>query len=232
MSGMEQLATKDSKGSQKWIRRAVEEAWPSLEGPILRHIVTTGPVQWLSPVRSEGFAEYRDSGFLDRVGLSNLAQVMAEHWPRSGPVWDALGRTSAGDVLLVEAKAHIAEMCSSPTAASPGSRAIIEKTLGRVAAELGSKRSGAHWSEFFYQLANRLAYLSILRENNVRAWLVLVNFLNDREMNGPTTSEAWEAAYEVAFHVLGLPRRHKLSEFIVHVYPDTAQVDNGSSPVV
>jgi hypothetical protein len=49
---------------------------------------------------------------------------------------------------------------------------------------------------------------------------VLVHFLNDHEMGGPTRPETWEAAYQVAFHVLGLSRRHPLSPYVLHVYPD------------
>ncbi len=44
------------------------------------------------------------------------------------------------------------------------------------------------------------------------AFLVLVNFLNDADMKGPTTAEVWQAAYEVAFHVMGLGRRSDLCD--------------------
>lgn len=38
-------------------------------------------------------------------------------------------------------------------------------------------------------------------------------------MRGPRAREVWEAAYEVAFHVMGLPRRHALSRHIIHAHP-------------
>jgi hypothetical protein len=69
----------------------------------------------------------------------------------------------------------------------------------------------------------RLAHLQFLRSHGVPAWLVFVNFLDDKEMAGPTTPEAWEAAYQVAFHVMGLRRNHPLSRFMVHVYPAVSQ---------
>ena len=53
--------------------------------------------------------------------------------------------------------------------------------------------------------------------------MVLVNFLNDTEMKGPTTAETWEAAYEVAFHAMGVPKGHRLAQYVIHVYPDVAQ---------
>ena len=221
MQGMDKTEGEASKGSQKWIQRAVEESWQTLTAPILNRLGDEGPIGWVSPLRSEKFIEYRDADFLRRIGHPELEGVFKEHWPQRGPVWDALGRTDRGNVLLVEAKAHIGELCSPGTAASPESRVTIEKTLDRVAQQLGASRNGAHWGQFFYQLANRIAHLAILREHGVQAWLVLVNFLNDQDMKGPSSEEVWEAAYQVAYHVMGLPRRHKLSSFVIDVYPDT-----------
>lgn len=55
------------------------------------------------------------------------------------------------------------------------------------------------------------------------AYLVLVNFLNDPEMKAaPTSREVWQAAYQVAFHVMGLGARHRLSPYIIEVFPDVA----------
>jgi hypothetical protein len=214
-----------TKGSQKWIQRAVEEAWPSLGEPILQHTSGVGPVDWLSPLRTDEFAEYRDGALLDRIGQAQLKPALAKMWPSRGPRWDALGRTAQGDILLVEAKAHVQEMCSSGTSASPKSRKLIQTSLNRVARQLQARPDRAPWSRFFYQLANRLAYLEFLRARNVKAWLVLVNFLNDSEMGGPNTPETWEAAYQVAMHVMGLRQDHRLSPYVIHVYPDVSEHD-------
>lgn len=206
------------RGSLKWIQRAVNEQWPSLNDPV---VAATGgnPITWLSPLAPDNFAEYRDAAFLRRVGQPGLEAALAAFWPARGPQWDALGVTSTGGVLLVEAKAHIAEMCSPGTAASGPSRERIEAALGAVAVELGAGPKRADWADHFYQLANRLAHLQFLRKQGVEAWLVLVGFVGDRDMGGPTTAEAWEAAYEVAFHVMGLPRRHALFRHVLHVQP-------------
>src|SRR5690606_32478350 len=91
------------------------------------------------------------------------------------------------------------------------------------ASRLGARASRAAWADHFYQLANRLAHLNFLREHGVPAHLVLVNFLNDAEMNGPKSPEAWHAAYEVAFSVMGLGRRHPLSRYVIEVFPDVTQ---------
>ena len=209
------------RGSLKWIQQAVNEQWPSLNRPIIQ-CVGNSPITWLSPLVTDEFAEYRDGAFLELIGQPQLVAPLKAQWPSRGPQWDALGKTSRGAVLLVEAKAHIAEMCSPGTAASSDSRTRIEVTLAEVAQQLGANSARAPWADHFYQLANRLAHLHFLRKHGVPSWLVLVNFLGDAEMGGPTTRDAWEAAYEVAFHVMGLPKRHALSPFIIHVYPSVS----------
>jgi len=228
---MSRIAQKPgSKGSLKWIQRAVGEHWPSLDGPILARIPGARSIDWRSPLAADDYAEYRDGEFLARLDVGHLAPALREFWPNRGPQWDALGRTDTGELLLVEAKSHVAEICSPGSAAAGESQARIAARLKEVAGGLGARSSGAAWTDFFYQLANRLAHLQFLRDRDERAYLVLVNFLNDAEMGGPTTSEAWDAAYEVAFHVMGLPRRHKLSRYVIEVYPDVAVTKGAKAP--
>jgi hypothetical protein len=207
------------KGSLRWIQRSVDEKWPSVERPILDR---TGAreIEWKSPLKADHYAEYRDAHFLDCLGLNDLTPALQQFWPQRGPQWDALAVTDLGHVLLIEAKAHIGEMCSPGTMASANSRQIIAERLTGCANKLGVKASASLWPDHFYQLANRLAHLDFLRSNGVPAFLVLVNFLNDADMDGPSSAEVWGAAYRVAFHVLGLPRRHALSPYVIEVFPD------------
>ncbi|TSD84711.1 hypothetical protein FFK22_031335 [Mycobacterium sp. KBS0706] len=219
-----------SKGSLKWIQRAVGERWPGLDDPILARIPRARSIEWRSPLVTDDYAEYRDEDFLNRLDIGHLAAELRDFWPSRGPQWDALGRTDTGQLLLVEAKSHVAEMCSPGTAAATASKERITARLKEVAGTLGVRSNGAAWTDFFYQLANRLAHLQFLRDQDQPAYLVLVNFLNDAEMDGPETPEAWEAAYEVAFHVMGLPRRHKLSRYVIEVFPDVAGAKDANTP--
>jgi hypothetical protein len=207
------------RGSQKWIQQAVAKPWRSLNDPILQHCRAEF-IEWLSPLATEAYAEYRDEAFLERLGRADLTKSLEEFWPRHGPQWDALGTTNTGDLLLVEAKAHVEEMCSPGTGAAAASKERIKARLDEVAARLGARDARAAWSDVFYQLANRLAHLSFLIEQGASAYLVLVNFVNDPTMQRPTSVEAWRAAYAVAFHAMGLPKKHRLSPYIIEVFPD------------
>ncbi|MEZ5743259.1 MAG: hypothetical protein R3D89_05905 [Sphingomonadaceae bacterium] len=88
--------------------------------------------------------------------------------------------------------------------------------------------AAASWHRKFYQYTNRLAHLAWLRENDVDAKLVMVNFVGDADMPGETTEAAWHAAYMAAEYALGIARRHRLSEHVLHVYPDVTTLAAGS----
>jgi hypothetical protein len=207
------------RGSLKWIQKAVNEAEPrSLDSLILPHLNGALKLQWCSPLTKDEFSEYRDNAFLNRIGAGNLSAALQEFWPSRGPQWDGLAVSDAGDVLLVEAKAHINELFSPASAASAASKKKILRALEQTALSAAAVPRSP-WVDSFYQLGNRLAHLYFLRSRSVKAWLVLVNFVGDREMRGPNTQEEWEAAYKVVWYVMGLPEGNALSKYVLHCFP-------------
>lgn len=221
---MRVVPAKADKGSQYWLQRAVCEQWDDLNAPLLARCAGAGTLVWLSPSADDQFAEYRDAAFLARIGKPELASELRKFWPDRGPQWDGLATTDANHVILIEAKAHIGEFCSPYSQASETSLAMIRAALDQTAKSLGVKASHLHnWAQHFYQYANRLAHLHWLREHNVDAKLALVGFIGDSEMKGPASHEAWDAAYRIADHVLGLSSSHKLSKHVIHVFPDVAK---------
>jgi hypothetical protein len=180
----------------------------------LRRSGAIGPrvsVTWSSPLEKEEFQEYRDSKALEKAGIGSLRKPLDEFWPARGPVWDALGITSEGHSLFVEAKAHIAEVASSGTKASPESLGLIERSL-KEAREFYAPRATACWSDTFYQYANRLAHHYFLKQvNGVSSSLVFLYFVNADDMKGPTTEEEWRGAVQLLHAFLGLPK--ELTQF-------------------
>ena len=205
-----------TRGSLKWIQRAVQEH------PQLLQPSAVSPIRWLSPLREDGFAEYRDGAFLDLIGQGHLQAELRDFWPQRGPQWDGLGETSEGPIL-VEAKAHIKEFYSPPSQAKGASAEKIARAFARVGDDLGV---AVHhrWQELYYQYANRIAFLWWLRSHGVAARLIFVSFLNDTEMAGPDRAEIWETSFAAANYALGLKERHRLSGFIHHVYPDVKRL--------
>jgi hypothetical protein len=210
-----------TRGSLKWIQVAINSH--VLDRDLLPMLKGARSIGWRSPLRQDDFAEYRDTDFLKQVGLGELSGALAQYWPQHGPQWDALGVSNRGDVLLVEAKAHVAEICSPATQASRNSRMKIEAALATTAQAFGAKPRAA-WTDVFYQLANRLAHLYFLRNCGVPAWLILVNFIGDADMKGPHTAAEWDAAYHVVYHIMGIDMSAALMKNVLHVYPDVSEL--------
>ena len=171
-----------AKGSQRWLQLGVNRHPETLNNAIGNAFgfFPDEEVEWRSPLEKDSFAEYCDSGFLSLLGLELERHPLGEFWPRRGPVWDGLAVTNRGRVILVEAKANTPEFNSSPTGAGERSLGKIRQSLNEVR-EFLKVRSGSDWTQCFYQYANRLAHLYLLRElNGIDAKLAFVYFVNDR----------------------------------------------------
>jgi hypothetical protein len=203
------------KGSQRWIQSFVNNAPFVLDARI-----GLGPIDWRSPLESDDYAEYRDEAFLQRLGITLPSRSLSSSWPAGGPPWDALGRAKSGEVILVEAKAHLNELLSPPSAASESSLARIQLALRETASALGVPE-GFDWSKQFYQYANRLAYAYFLHVvNGIPAKLAFVYFIGDVAVGGPSTRAAWERAIDAVHRALGLTT---IPPFVVDVFIDVRE---------
>ena len=196
------------RGSQRWLQIAVNRCPDVVDGAISRAIGLRQDetIEWLSPLESEDFIEYRDQAFLERLGINPRHRQLSDFWPRRGPVWDGLAQTSAGRSLIIEAKANLPEFDSNPTGASGRSLSEIRESLDETRSFL-RVTSGTDWTRCFYQYANRLAHLYFLRElNAIDAVLVFVYFTGDTTVPSvdPVAREGWEAAVGLATNHLGI----------------------------
>jgi hypothetical protein len=215
-----------TKGSQRWLQVAVNRA-PEVLNRAVREAMgleKDTAVDWLSPLEKDRFVEYRDEPALARLGIAALRRPLRDFWPARGPVWDGLARTASGDLLLVEAKAHVTEMVSSACGATEPALSGIRRSV-QAARDRLAPASTADWAGTFYQYTNRLAHLHFLRvDNDVPARLVHVCFLNASDVEGPATKEAWEAAVAVVEAYLGLGR-HKLQRYVHHAFVDVKELE-------
>ena len=223
-------------GSQRWLQIAVNRC-PDVINPAIADaldLCSGDEIEWLSPLESDCFAEYRDAKFVKRLGVSLDCRPLKDFWPKKGPQWDGLARTSGRRLLLLEAKANIPELDSTPTGAAGDSRKKIKKALAETRKFLKVK-SETDWSQCFYQYANRLAHLYLLRELNcLDAYLVFVYFVDDRTRlphQDPVSRAAWEGAVSLATKHLGIPRSNKwVSENVKDVFIDVSDMDHVSWP--
>lgn len=227
---MRAVERKDARGSLKWIRAAINDCPDKFNEKIASasRIPANDPIEWVSPLSDDEYAEYRDQDFLDQLGLRINKHPLIEFWPEKGPQWDALARTGQGRIILLEAKANIPEVVSSATGAGRESRKLIEESLAATKAFLGVDLD-ILWTGKLYQYANRLAHLYFLRElNAIDAYLIFAYFTGDQDVGGPQTVAEWKAAITVAEKVLGLPTRNRLSKYTAEVFMDVSEIETSN----
>ena len=120
----------DSHGSLKNLQVVINKKKKYLDAEISKVIGRQMNVDWKSPLRSDGYAEYCDEDFLEKLGILNkIKYSLSDFWPDNGPQRDALG-VSGDEIILVEAKANIPEMVSPGTGAkNPQSIKKIRNSL-------------------------------------------------------------------------------------------------------
>ncbi|GAG66797.1 unnamed protein product [marine sediment metagenome] len=210
----------NSHGSLKNLQVAINAKKKNLDAEVSKVIGKKMKIDWKSPLKTDDFAEYRDKGFLIRLGILNeIKYPLSNFWPDNGPQWDALG-VSGDEMILVEAKANIPEMVSPGTKAEPGTRKRIENSLNELKKYLNIS-NGTDWTGTFYQYVNRIAHLYYLREkNDIKAHLLFIYFINDVTVHGPKTKDEWLGAIQTMECYLGLDKKHKLRKYIHDIFID------------
>jgi hypothetical protein len=208
--------------SRKWITELVCDRPAVLTQAILAvsSEVRSQVIDWRSP-RPPKYAECRNGRALALLGLHDLRPALARFWPSRGPVWDALGvDTTSGERFFVEAKAHIPELVSPPTAARGEPLRRIRGRLSDLKRSLGS-RTAADWTGPFYQYSNRLAYLDWLRGQGVAAYLISIYFTDAPDVPEPASRPQWEGALRVLRAYLGISK-HPLKAYAVDLFLDAS----------
>jgi hypothetical protein len=191
-------------GSQRQIQYYVNEQPAQLKQAIAGAFHRPLPLSWVSPLRTEHYEEYRDTRFLQALGLGQYAAELTSFWPSGGPRWDALARVegSRPGVLLLEAKSYVDEMRGG------GCKAKDPASLAKIDAALVCTKTWLHvpqetnWKGDWYQMANRCAHLHFFREVlGVEAWLVNLCFLNDP--HSPTSQAEWDSGLAAIKRELG-----------------------------
>ena len=190
------------KGSKYWMQTVI--LYDGLRARLNAMIGEPG-MEWLSPLAGEygTFAEYslgQKNAVSARIGVSDVPGFFDGFWPRRQPQWDGIGIGGDGRILyLVEAKAHVSEMISRLSASDPDSRRLIEHSLRATFETYPGAKDFTVWTDRYYQLANRLAFLRFLNGRSAElkigeVRLVLLNFVNDHTYL-PEAQSIWDAYY-------------------------------------
>lgn len=209
---------KGEKGSLKWVQEVINISSGVINKEIISKFnLNIQKIEWVSPIKSDGYAEYRDDCFLKKLGLEENVRTLRKFWPQRGPQWDALGKEE-NHYFILEAKANIPEINSNMQAKSEESIVQIRRGLQETREYLNCNNA-RNWEQGFYQYANRIAHLYFLRYScNVDAYLVFLYFLNDYT-HIPTSRLEWGGALKLQKQLMSL-KTHKLQRYITSVYID------------
>lgn len=196
---------------------------------VLDAVGTAGRIDWLDFGFASGGGDKELLGlkFLPPGWYAHIEPAWSAFWPQARGImnWDAVGwlRTPGGpdEVILVEAKAHVAEVRSSCGAKPQGGLQLITDSLKAVKSDLGVNKN-RDWLTGYYQQANRIAVLWFLTQHHVPARLVNIYFTGDkpgRSRKCPTNEAAWRSMALNAMDAhLGLPSGHALAGQIHNLF--------------
>lgn len=215
------------KGSLKAIQNLVNKYTDLIDSEIKKsfNIANEYHIKWLSPLKDKSYCEYKDQDFLNILGLNNIN--IEDIWvKRGGAQWDALAKVEeTNEIFLIEAKANIPEIVSSPTGAKGESKRKIDAFLNKAKKNLELKNNKVDWSYKFYQYTNRLAHLVALREVGVKVNLIFLYFYNDSSISySPKSIEEWESAILVMKRYIEIPNKHKYSNYIKNIFIDSSKI--------
>lgn len=210
----------NSHGSLKDLQILINEKKDLLDEKISEALKHNIKIDWVSPLKDDQFAEYRDEDFLAKLNLENKINYdLSDFWPKRGPQWDALGKAD-DSVFIVEAKANLPEIVTSPTGAGTESKSLIMDSFSEVKEYLNINNL-IDWSGTFYQYANRIAHLYYLRVlNGIDAYLINIYFINDDSVSGPKSKDEWKGAIQIIKKYLGIPDKNNLKKFMIDVFID------------
>lgn len=145
-----------------------------------------------------------------------------KEWPQSGNAmnWDAIAYSAKEDKkiwILVEAKAHIGEISQDCRASAEISLAKIETALEQTVKNIGVyPLPNNPWTKRYYQLANRLYVLDLLKRNGVDAILLNIYFTGDMyssSRKSPIDKMGWQSAIQEMKNYLNIKDANALRVF-------------------
>jgi hypothetical protein len=174
-------------------------------------------------------AELTGIMFLPPKTQMQLLEKWKNYWPQGGQSqsWDAVlccwpvipDSEKKEEWIIVEAKAHLNELESSSKAGDESKEKIasaFEATQKRF--NIQTQNS---WFEKYYQLANRLAFINFLLDNDIQGSILNIYFINgwpDDPVKNVVKKEAWQEKIKDEYDYLGLTTDAKkyISEIFIN----------------
>jgi len=182
-----------------------------------------GHVEWLdykfAPKMEIPDKEYVGIDFLEsHPNYLVIKESWKGYWPSTNRAqnWDAICKIK-DEWILIEAKAHANEMISN-SAASEKSKDFITTSFNKLKRDIRVS-SKNDWNVKYYQKANRVLFLKFLLDNNIKARLLFIYFINgysrDGIQYGVKSIKEWSSLINEQNEYLGIKNNMYLKDKIV-----------------
>lgn len=168
--------------------------------------------------------EYIGIEFLENLSnYLDLKNSWTKYWPSSNRAqnWDAICKID-DEWILIEAKARKKEMESDSTATEE-SKNFISKRFDNIKTKYGITTKN-DWNLKYYQKANRILFLDYLADNNIKAKMLFVYFVNGYskggEQLGVTSNSEWKDLIKMQDDYLGISDNKALKNKIINLIID------------
>ena len=215
-------------GSEYHLLRWMGRHRKTLDSAVLSKIGRVGDqIKWLdfgfNPKGKWPDAEIQGMDFLKED--EGLQENWGSFWPVGAGIhnWDAVGWVASGEIqtlLLVEAKAHVAELKTNCNAKDEGSIEKIKKAFEITKTALGVPNR-FDWMTNYYQVTNRIAALYFLHQHKIPAHLLFIYFIGDlcdSGRNSPQSEREWQVVLTLKDEYIGLPKHHLLEDWIHELF--------------
>lgn len=226
-------------GSEYQLLRYLGHHRQELNKTIKENTRLKGELFWLDfPKNRENLSldgEYKGVDFfkdgIEKEKLENLKYNWSKYWSSTGNSqnWDGVILHKDGNKeewVIVEAKAHLKEIESHTKSATNQN---IQKAFTDTKERFNIISD--NWFGKYYQLANRLAFINFLLDNNISASLLYVYFINgydkrqlidgiktNVENKSVKTQKEWEEIIEKEYICLGISDKAK--QYISNIFID------------
>jgi len=200
-------------GSEYQLLRFLGHRRNELENIIRTNSNLKGSLEWLdfpSNQNSSFDDEHKGIDFLkEHPAYSQLKGAWSKFWAQSGNPqnWDAVLIHNGDEYVVVEAKAHIGELCSGCKASSPISKQQIKAAM-RTTQQYWKIQAKNDWLAKYYQLANRLAFVAFLQRNGIKCSLLNIYFINGYKLTLRDRSVSdqvkWDKKIQIQYDYLGI----------------------------
>lgn len=219
------------EGSRKWTQILVNQNTELLNKKLREtlQLNDSEKIDWISPLATDNYTEYFGQGYVDLLEYK-LNVKLEDFWPRLNFPWSAIGKSSSGKLILVDAKSSLSDYVAYGANIDDWDdekEVELTKHSLQLAKRFFMYSGTGDWLNRFHKYSSRLVNLYLLRNlNELDVYVPFIHYLND--VNGVSTVQEWEATLELLYSYFGISNwgRRRLQKYAPTVFIDVKELSD------